>query len=58
MPFCAVNPTNLARGIMTLLADMQAQRYSLPASLSPEAKDLVQQLLQPDPQQRISIAGE
>lgn len=55
MPFRTVKTDQYPRMAMTLLTDMQQQRFNLPKHLSPAAKDILQRLLHPNPVERITI---
>ncbi|KAF6263514.1 kinase-like domain-containing protein [Scenedesmus sp. NREL 46B-D3] len=56
MPFRSVNSDNLGKSVLKLLDDMRAQRYTFPSHLSDAARDMVAQLLCPQPHRRMTIA--
>lgn len=57
MPFAATDDQPLRERLEKLAGDMQQRRYKMPERLSAGAKDLLGQLLQPDPKARITVAG-
>jgi len=52
-------PTKPQKGILSMLRRMNAKELDIPdwLRLSPECVALVRRLLEPDPQQRITISG-
>lgn len=57
MPFAVLDQKPLAERLQKLTVDMQQRRFVLPERLSEGAQDIVNLLLQPDPQARIDMAG-
>eukprot|EP00879_Flechtneria_rotunda_P001823 GHRR01001989.1.p1 GENE.GHRR01001989.1~~GHRR01001989.1.p1 ORF type:complete len:204 (+),score=48.63 GHRR01001989.1:1616-2227(+) len=57
LPFKAPRATdNVVNAVVDMLSDMRAQRYHMPAHLSPALQDLLRRMLLPDPQARTTMA--